>query len=85
MRLRNTFNKTTSKNIRLLMRNEVNIDNKTASLQNNLQNLRIYKTKHNTVGPFLLRDRKKVSISILFEKVCLGWKLSPISNRRGLE
>ena len=29
------------------------------------------------------QDLKKVSISILFEKVCLGWKLSPIINRRG--
>ena len=32
--------------------------------------------------PFLLRDRKNVSISMLFQKVFLGWKLSPIINRR---
>ena len=31
----------------------------------------------------ILRDRKKVSISILFQKFCLRWKLSPIINRRG--
>ena len=30
--------------------------------------------------PFLLRDHKKVSISILFQKVFLGWKLSPLIN-----
>ena len=43
---------------------------------------RTYKTKHNTDGPFIYRDLKKVSVSILSEKVCLGWKLSPIINRR---
>ena len=32
--------------------------------------------KHNIDGPFLLRDRKKVSISILFQKVYLSCKLS---------
>ena len=35
--------------------------------------------KYTTDGSFLLRDRK-VSICILFQKVCLGWKLSPIIN-----
>ena len=35
---------------------------------------RTYKIKHNTDGPFLLRDRKKVSISILFQEDCVGWK-----------
>ena len=39
-------------------------------------------TKHTTDGLFLLRDRK-VSICMLFQKVCLGWKLSPIINRWG--
>ena len=42
-----------------------------------------YKTKHRTDGSLLLRDRKKISIIILFQKVfgferggveCLGWK-----------
>ena len=40
---------------------------------------RTYKTM---TGVFLFRDCKKVNISILFQKVCLGWKLSPITNRR---
>ena len=44
---------------------------------------RTYKTKFNTDESFLLQDRKKVSISTLFQKVCLSWKLSPIINRRG--
>ena len=44
---------------------------------------RMYETKHNTNGPFLLRDRKKVSIGTLFKKVCLDWKLSQRINRRG--
>ena len=56
---------------------------------NNLQNktqcvgffTRTYETKHTTDEPFLLRDCKKASISILFQKVCPGWKLSPIINR----
>ena len=43
------------------------IGNKLASKQN---------TKHNTDEPFLLRDRKEVSTSILFQKVCLVWKFS---------
>ena len=42
-----------------------------------------HKTKHNTDSPFLLRLRKKVSISaLLFQKVCLDWKLFRIINRR---
>ena len=36
--------------------------------------------KHTTDGSLLLQDRK-VSICMLFQKVCLGWKLSPIINR----
>ena len=43
---------------------------------------RTYKTKHNTEGPLFLGDREKVSISVLFQKLCLGWKLSSIINRR---
>ena len=31
-----------------------------------------------------MRDRKKMSISILFQKVYLGWKLSPIIDRQGV-
>ena len=45
-------------------------------------------TNLNTVQagrPFLFRDLKYVSISILFQKVCLGWKLSPTINRRELD
>ena len=44
---------------------------------------RIYETKHNTDRSLLYRDLKKISISILFEKVFLGWKLSPIINEQG--
>ena len=44
---------------------------------------RTYKRKHNIDGTFLLRDYQKVSISILFQKACLGWKLSPTIKRRG--
>ena len=40
-------------------------------------------TKQNTTDKFLLRDRKKVSISILFQKVCQSWKLCPIINTQG--
>ena len=38
--------------------------------------------KHTTDVLFLLRDRK-VSISMLLQKVCLGWEFSPIINRWG--
>ena len=31
-----------------------------------------------------LRDRKKVNINILFQKACLGWRLSPIIGRWGI-
>ena len=31
---------------------------------------------------FLLRYRKKVSISMFFQKASLGWEISPIINRR---
>ena len=45
-------------------------------------------TKQNTIktdGSFCeIAKKKKMSISILFQKVCLGWKLSPIINRRGV-
>ena len=44
--------------------------------------INLHFTKHTTDGLFLLRDRK-VSICMLFQKVCLGWKLSPIINRWG--
>ena len=37
-------------------------------------------TKQNTI-----QTGKKFSISILFQKICLGWKLSPTINRRGRE
>ena len=40
------------------------------------------KKKH-TGGPFIYQDLKKVIISILFEKVCLGWKFSLIINVGG--
>ena len=42
-----------------------------------------YKTKPTTDGSLFWGDRKKVSTSILFQKVCLCWKLSPIINRWG--
>ena len=45
--------------------------------------MNLHFTKHTTDGLFLLRDRK-VSICMLFQKVCLGWKLSPIINRWGV-
>ena len=40
-------------------------------------------TKQNTLqtGHYFCEIAKKVSISILFQKVCLGWKLSQIINR----
>ena len=85
IRSRKTFNKIKSTNIRLLMRNEVS---KLASLykltkQNNvLASLHKFTKKTIQARPFLLRDRKNVSISMLFQKVFLGWKLSPIINRR---
>ena len=80
----------TSTNIRLLPRNEINNGNELASLYN-LQSktqcvgffARTCKTKHTMDGSLLFRDRKNASISILLQKVCLGWKISPIINRRG--
>ena len=45
--------------------------------------INLHFAKHTTDGLFLLRDRK-VSICMLFQKVCLGWKLSPIINRWGV-
>ena len=57
------------------------------NLQNRIQCVRsfarTYKTKHTTDGSLVLRDRKKVIISILFQKVRMGWKLFPIINNRG--
>ena len=44
---------------------------------------RTYKTKPTTDGLLVLEDRKKFSTSILFQKVCLGWKLSSIIYMRG--
>ena len=46
--------------------------------------MNLHFTKHTTDGLFLLRDRK-VRICMLFQKVCLGWKLSPIINRWGVK
>ena len=46
--------------------------------------MNLHFTKPTTDGLFVLRDRK-VSIYMLFQKVCLGWKLSPIINRWGVE
>ena len=43
---------------------------------------KLTKKKH-TGGPFIYQDLKKVIISILFEKVCLGWKFSLIINVGG--
>ena len=43
---------------------------------------KLTKKKH-TGGPFIYQDLKKVIISILFEKVCLGWKFSLIINVEG--
>ena len=45
---------------------------------------RTYKAKPTTDGLLVLEDRKKFSTSILFQKVCLGWKLSPIINSWGV-
>ena len=45
--------------------------------------MNLHFTKYTTGGLFLLRDRK-VSICMLFQKVCLGWKLSAIINRWGV-
>ena len=45
--------------------------------------MNLHFTKHTTDGLFLLQDRK-VSICMLFQKVCMGWKLSPIINRWGV-
>ena len=42
-----------------------------------------WSAKH--IKPFILRVRKKVSISALFQKVCLRWELSPIIISRGLK
>ena len=66
------------------------IGNKLASLYN-LQSktqcvgffTRTYKTKYTKDWSLLFGDRKKVSVSILYQKVCLGWNLSPIINRLG--
>ena len=43
-------------------------------------------TKQNTIkmGTFFFRDCEKDSISKLFQKVCLIWKLSPIISRWGV-
>ena len=48
-------------------------------------NIKKFKWSAKHIKLFILRDRKKVSISILFQKFCLRWKLSPIINRRGGE
>ena len=61
------------------------IGNKFASLQCVGLFTRNYKTKHNTDGPLLLRDRKKLSIRILFQEVCLGWKHFPIIDMQGVD
>ena len=84
VRSSNTFNKNINKHLisvkssRLLY---TNLQSKTqcAGFFN-----RTYKTKPTTDGSFLLGDCKKVSTRILFQKVCLSWKLSPITNRWGV-
>ena len=63
------------------MMNKTNFKNKTKCVR---FFTRTYETKHNTDGPFIYRHLKKVTISILLQKVCLGWKLSPIINRWGI-
>ena len=58
-------------------------------LYTNLQNktmfwllyMNLHFTKLTTDESFALQDRKKVSISMLFQNFCLDWKLSPIINR----
>ena len=45
--------------------------------------MNLHFTKHTTDGLFLLRDRK-VSIRMLFQNDCLGWKLSQTINRWGV-
>ena len=80
----------TSTKIWLLMRNEVNnkqeshffiLTYKTTQCVGFLT--QTYKRKHNTEGPFVWKNRQKVRINILVQKICLGWKLSPITNRQG--
>ena len=90
VRSSNTFNKNINKHSITSCEMRTIIGNKLASLYNSQSKTQCagfftgtYKTKHNTDGSLLFRDRKIVSISILFRKVCLGWKLSPIINRRG--
>ena len=46
--------------------------------------MNLHKTKDTTDMLLLLQDHKKVSISILFEKVFLDCNLSPIIDRRGI-
>ena len=54
------------------------------SKQNNILASLHKLTKQNTIRRVaFLRDCKKVTIRILFQKVSLGWKLSPVINRRG--
>ena len=45
--------------------------------------MNLHFTKHTTDELFLLRDRK-VSICMLFQNVCLGWKISPVINMWGV-
>ena len=46
--------------------------------------MNLHVTHHATDELFLLLDRN-VSICMLFQKVCLGWKLSPTINRWEVE
>ena len=46
--------------------------------------MNLHFTKHTTDGLFLLHD-SKVSIYMLFQNVCLEWKLPPIINRWGVK
>ena len=41
-------------------------------------------SKHNKDGQLLLQYHKKLNIGILFQKICLDWKLSQIINRQGV-
>ena len=53
--------------------------------QNVFPSLHKLTKKTHTGGPFIYQDLEKVIISILFEKVCLGWKFSLIINVGGGE
>ena len=71
----------TSTNIQLLKRNDVDNWQEVGFF------ILTYKTKHNTGGSFLLRDRKKSQLKYIVSKG-LPWLetiISPIINIRGFE